>query len=305
MSAEIIDGKAFALKIRNDVTHQVACLKSEHGVVPGLAVVLVGSDPASDIYVRSKVKKTADAGMTSFEYRLDANTSEAELLDLIDSLNQDELVHGILVQLPLPDHLDARSVINRINPHKDVDGFHISNVGMVGTGQDAIVPCTPLGCMMILRDRITDFKGKTALVIGHSNVVGKPMARLLLNADCTVMIVHKHSTNIPELARLADILVVAAGVPGLVKADWVKPGAIVLDVGINRVLPAHPQSNKSRIVGDVDFEPVRAVAGAITPVPGGIGPVTIACLLANTLAACRQSLGVPHPFPQTHEKAIQ
>lgn len=258
---------------------------AQTGQTPGLAVVLVGQDPASEVYVRSKGKQAVEAGMKSFEHRLPAQTGAEELLELIKRLNDDPLVHGILVQLPLPDHLDARAVINAISPAKDVDGFHTSNVGMVGTGQDAIVPCTPLGCMMMLRHYHDDFRGKTALVIGHSNVVGKPMARLLLNADCTVMVAHKSSTNIPELARLADILVVAAGVPGLVKADWIKPGATVIDVGINRVPAPDKGPDKTRLVGDVDFENARHVAGAITPVPGGVGPMTIACLLANTLSA--------------------
>ncbi|WP_424930822.1 bifunctional methylenetetrahydrofolate dehydrogenase/methenyltetrahydrofolate cyclohydrolase FolD [Amaricoccus macauensis] len=285
MTAELIDGKAYAARVREKVRERVAALSAETGQSPGLAVVLVGQDPASEVYVRSKGKQALEAGMKSFEHRLPANTREAELLELIERLNEDPLVHGILVQLPLPAHLDPRQVINTISPVKDVDGFHTTNVGMVGTGQDAIVPCTPLGCMMMLRHYHDDFRGKTALVIGHSNVVGKPMGRLLLNADCTVMVAHKSSTNIPELARLADIVVVAAGVPGLVKADWIKPGATVIDVGINRIPAPEKGEGKHRLVGDVDFENVRKVAGAITPVPGGVGPMTIACLLANTLSA--------------------
>lgn len=289
--AEIIDGKAHADDVRRKVREKAAKIKAAYGVTPGLAVVLVGNDPASEIYVRSKGKQAIDAGMNSLEFRLPENATREELLGLIDRLNNNPEVHGILVQLPLPKHLNSTLVINAIDPRKDVDGFHISNVGMVGTGQDAIVPCTPLGCMIMLRHYHPDLRGKTALVIGHSNVVGKPMARLLLNADCTVMVAHKSSTNIPELARLADIVVVAAGVPGLVKADWIKPGATVIDVGITRV-PAPEKglqedgSVKTRIVGDVDFAGVRRVAGAITPVPGGVGPMTIACLLANTLSAC-------------------
>lgn len=285
MVAELIDGKAYAAAVRTKVRDRVAVLSIQAGVAPGLAVVLVGQDPASEVYVRSKGKQAVEAGMKSFEHRLPAETQEKELLDLIERLNTDPQVHGILVQLPLPSHLDARQVINNISPQKDVDGFHISNVGMVGTGQEAIVPCTPLGCMMMLRHYHDDFRGKTALVIGHSNVVGKPMARLLLNADCTVMVAHKSSTNIPELARLADILVVAAGVPGLVKADWIKPGATVIDVGINRIPAPELGEGKHRLVGDVDFAGAREIAGAITPVPGGVGPMTIACLLANTLSA--------------------
>ena len=285
MPADIIDGKAFAARVRSKVRERVARVLDRQGLKPGLAVVLVGQDPASEVYVRSKKKQAVEAGMNSFEHLLPEDTSAEALLDLIAQLNDDPLVHGILVQLPLPDHLDAKMVINAISPAKDVDGFHISNVGMVGTGQDAIVPCTPLGCMMMLRNYHDDFRGKTALVIGHSNVVGKPMARLLLNADCTVLVAHKFSQNIPDLARLADILVVAAGVPGLVKADWIKPGATVIDVGITRIPAPELGKGKHRLVGDVDFEAARQVAGAITPVPGGVGPMTIACLLANTLSA--------------------
>ncbi|MBX2806397.1 MAG: bifunctional methylenetetrahydrofolate dehydrogenase/methenyltetrahydrofolate cyclohydrolase FolD [Hyphomicrobiales bacterium] len=293
MTAELIDGKVHAAAVRAKMRDRVAVLTAQCGQAPGLAVVLVGEDPASEVYVRSKGKQAAGAGMKSFEYRLPAHATQEELLDLIERLNTDPQVHGILVQLPLPGHLESRHVINTISPAKDVDGFHISNVGMVGTGQDAIVPCTPLGCMMMLRHYYDDFRGRTALVIGHSNVVGKPMARLLLNADCTVIIAHKSSTNIPELARLADILVVAAGVPGLVKADWIKPGATVIDVGINRIAAPEIGEGKHRLVGDVDFENVRDVAGAITPVPGGVGPMTIACLLANTLSAFCHQLHLP------------
>jgi len=285
MPADIIDGKAHAAMVRSKVRERVTRVFDRQGLKPGLAVVLVGRDPASEVYVRAKKKQALDAGMNSYEHLLPEDTPAEELLDLIAQLNHDPRVHGILVQLPLPDHLDAKMVINAISPAKDVDGFHISNVGMVGTGQDAIVPCTPLGCMMMLRTYHDDFRGKTALVIGHSNVVGKPMARLLLNADCTVLVAHKFSRNIPDLARLADILVVAAGVPGLVKADWIKPGATVIDVGITRIPAPELGEGKHRLVGDVDFEAARQVAGAITPVPGGVGPMTIACLLANTLSA--------------------
>ncbi len=289
----IIDGKTLAGALRADVAGSVTRLKAEHGITPGLAVVLVGNDPASEVYVRSKGAQTVEAGMNSFEFRLAEESSEAELLGLIARLNDDPEVHGILVQLPLPAHLNSTLVINAIEPKKDVDGFHITNVGMVGTGQDAIVPCTPRGCMIMLRQIYSDFRGKTALVIGHSNIVGKPMARLLLNADCTVMVAHKSSSNIPELARLADIVVVAAGVPGLVRGDWIKPGATVIDVGINRVPAA--EAGKTRLVGDVDFASVSAVAGAITPVPGGVGPMTIACLLANTLTACCHAYHLSEP----------
>ena len=296
-TADIIDGKAFADGLRREIRQKVDKMKGAYGITPALAVVLVGNDPASDIYVRSKGKQAVDAGMLSLEFRLPEDAPDEELLNLIDRLNKDPKVHGILVQLPLPEHLSSTQVINTINPMKDVDGFHTSNVGMVGTGQDAIVPCTPLGCMMMIRHYHPDLRGKTALVIGHSNVVGKPMARLLLNADCTVMVVHKYSSDIPRLARLADIVVVAAGVPGLVKAHWIKPGATVIDVGITRV-PAPEKglhedgSMKTKIVGDVDFANVRRVAGAITPVPGGVGPMTIACLLANTLSTCCHLHGI-------------
>lgn len=295
LRAVLIDGKALAETLRRDVHRQTVRLHAEHGITAGLAVVLVGNDPASEIYVRSKVRQTNEVGMNSSEFRLQADASEEELLKLIRRLNVDPDVHGILVQLPLPPHLDQRSVINAIDPAKDVDGFHISNVGMIGTGQNAMVPCTPLGCMIMLRGLHADLKGMTALVIGHSNIVGKPMARLLLNADCTVIVAHKSSVNIADLCRMADIVVVAAGVPGLVKADWIKPGATVIDVGINRVPAPELGEGKTRIVGDVDFVPVRQIAGAITPVPGGVGPMTIACLLANTLIACCRANGLPEP----------
>ncbi len=286
MTAQIIDGKSYAAAVRAAVRERTGALQARTGMAPGLAVVLVGRDPASEVYVRTKGKQALEAGMRSFQHRLPADTRADDLLRLIHGLNDDPKVHGILVQLPLPAHLDARAVMNAISPAKDVDGFHISNVGKVGTGQTAIVPCTPLGCMLLLRRFHADFRGKTALVIGHSNIVGKPMARLLLNADCTVMVAHKSSTNIPELARLADIVVVAAGVPGLVRAEWIKPGATVIDVGINRI----ERDGRPVLVGDVDFDNVRNVAGAITPVPGGVGPMTIACLLVNTLSAfCHQN----------------
>nr|WP_111302119.1 bifunctional methylenetetrahydrofolate dehydrogenase/methenyltetrahydrofolate cyclohydrolase FolD [Paracoccus saliphilus] len=301
--AAIIDGRVHAEAVRRKVREAVAHIKDHHRLTPGLAVVLVGSDPASEIYVRSKAKQAVEAGMASFEFRLPATTGAEELLEVIARLNDDPLVHGILVQLPLPGHLDSSLVINAINPLKDVDGFHVSNVGMVGTGQTAIAPCTPLGCMLMLQRLHPDLKGKTALVIGHSNIVGKPMARLLLNADCTVIVAHKSSTNIPQLARMADIVIAAAGVPGLVKAEWIKPGATVIDVGINRV-PApelglkEDGSARTKIVGDVDFANVRHVAGAITPVPGGVGPMTIACLLVNTLLAFCHLHDIPEPCLQ-------
>ena len=283
MSAHIIDGKAFAAVVRQKVAKKVTNLKATHDIIPGLAVVLVGSDPASQVYVRSKGKQTIEAGMKSFEHKLDADTSEDVLLDLIDSLNVDPTVHGILVQLPLPGHLDESLVINRIAPEKDVDGFHIANVGLLGTGQKSMVPCTPLGCLLILRDHHGSLSGKSAVVIGRSNIVGKPMAQLLLNDSCTVTIAHSRTADLPNVVRRADIVVAAVGRPEMVPGDWIKPGATVIDVGINRI---DEEDGKTKLVGDVAYESCAAVAGAITPVPGGVGPMTIACLLANTLTAC-------------------
>ena len=282
MGATIIDGKAFAARVRADVASHVARLKADHGITPGLAVVLVGEDPASQVYVRSKGKQTVEAGMASFEHKLDAGTSEADLLALIDRLNGDPAVHGILVQLPLPKHLNADLVINRIDPAKDVDGFHISNVGLLGTGQKSMVPCTPLGCLMMLRDHHGSLAGMEAVVVGRSNIVGKPMAQLLLGESCTVTIAHSRTRDLAEVCRRADILVAAVGRPEMLNAAHVKPGATVIDVGINRI----EQDGKTRLVGDVDYASAAEVAGAITPVPGGVGPMTIACLLANTLTAC-------------------
>lgn len=291
MVAEIIDGKAFAAKMRDKIAAQVAALKADHGITPGLAVVLVGEDPASQVYVRSKGKQTVEVGMASFEHRLAADTSEAELLAVIDALNADPKIHGILVQLPLPDHLDSDLVINRIDPAKDVDGFHISNVGLLGTGQKAMVPCTPLGCLMMLRAHHGSLSGLHAVVVGRSNIVGKPMAQLLLGDSCTVTIAHSRTRNLAEICRSADILVAAVGRPEMIPGDWVKPGATVIDVGINRVA----EGDKTRLVGDVDFDSAAAVAGAITPVPGGVGPMTIACLLANTLTATCRANALPEP----------
>ncbi len=291
MSATIIDGKAFAETVRAQVADHVARLKAGHGVTPGLAVVLVGEDPASQVYVRSKGKQTLEAGMASFEHKLPAETSEADLVALVKQLNADPKVHGILVQLPLPPHLDSDLVINTIDPAKDVDGFHISNVGLLGTGQKAMVPCTPLGCLMLLRDHLGSLSGKTAVVVGRSNIVGKPMAQLLLGDSCTVTIAHSRTQDLPAVCRTADILVAAVGRPEMVKGDWVKPGATVIDVGINRI----ERDGKTKLVGDVDFVSAAAVAGAITPVPGGVGPMTIACLLANTLTACCRANGLPEP----------
>ncbi len=295
MSAEIIDGKAFAGEVRRKVAAQVARLKAEHGITPGLAVVLVGEDPASQVYVRSKGKMTVEVGMNSFEHRLPAEAEEAALLALLDDLNADPAVHGILVQLPLPDHMDESSVINRIDPAKDVDGFHISNVGLLATGQKAMVPCTPLGCLMMLRDRHGSLSGLDAVVVGRSNIVGKPMAQLLLRDSCTVTIAHSRTRNIEDVCRRADILVAAVGRPEMITGEWIKPGATVIDVGINRIPAPERGEGKTRLVGDVHFDSAAQVAGAITPVPGGVGPMTIACLLANTLTACCRANGLPEP----------
>ncbi len=291
MTAKIIDGKAFAAGVRAQVAEHVARLKEVHGITPGLAVVLVGEDPASEVYVRNKGIQTREAGMASFEHKLDAATSEADLLALIAQLNADPQVHGILVQLPLPAHLDSDLVINSIAPAKDVDGFHISNVGLLGTGQKSMVPCTPLGCLMMLRDHLGSLSGLNAVVIGRSNIVGKPMAQLLLNESCTVTIAHSRTKNLAEVCARADILVAAVGRPEMVTGEFVKAGATVIDVGINRI----ERDGKTKLVGDVDFASAAEKAGAITPVPGGVGPMTIACLLANTVTACCRANGLPEP----------
>ena len=295
MTAQIIDGKAFATTVRKKVAAHVATLKSDHGITPGLAVVLVGEDPASQVYVRSKGKQTVEVGMNSYEHKLDADTAEADLLALIAQLNADPAVHGILVQLPLPGHLNEDLVINSIDPAKDVDGFHISNVGLLGTGQKSMVPCTPLGCLMMLRDHHGSLSGLDAVVVGRSNIVGKPMAQLLLGDSCTVTIAHSRTKDLPDVVRRADIVVAAVGRPEMVPGDWIKPGATVIDVGINRIDAPEKGEGKTRLVGDVHYESAAAVAGAITPVPGGVGPMTIACLLANTLTACCRSNDVPEP----------
>lgn len=292
MTATVIDGKAFAAKVRAQVSTHVDRLKDEHGITPGLAVVLVGEDPASQVYVRSKGKMTVEVGMASFEHKLDANVSEADLLALITQLNNDPTVHGILVQLPLPDHLDSDLVINAIEPAKDVDGFHISNVGLLATGQKSMVPCTPLGCLMMLRDYHGSLSGMDAVIIGRSNIVGKPMAQLLLGDSCTVTIAHSRTKDLAEVVRRADIVVAAVGRPQMVPGDWIKPGATVIDVGINRI---DKPDGGTRLVGDVDYDSCAAVAGAITPVPGGVGPMTIACLLANTITACCRANGLAEP----------
>jgi methylenetetrahydrofolate dehydrogenase (NADP+)/methenyltetrahydrofolate cyclohydrolase len=283
--ATIIDGKAFSANLRADIARKVEILKRDHSLVPGLAVVLVGEDPASQVYVRSKGKQTTEAGMNSYEHKLPADTGEDELLQLIDQLNSDSSVHGILVQLPLPDHINEEAVINSVAADKDVDGFHLSNVGRLSTGVKGIVPCTPLGSIMMLKDHLGDLSGMKAIVVGRSNIVGKPMAALLLAESCTVTIAHSRTRDLPGECRQADILVAAVGRPEMVKGDWIKPGATVIDVGINRI---EKEDGTTKLVGDVEFSSASEVAGAITPVPGGVGPMTIACLLHNTLQqACR------------------
>ncbi|MEM6489787.1 MAG: bifunctional methylenetetrahydrofolate dehydrogenase/methenyltetrahydrofolate cyclohydrolase, partial [Pseudomonadota bacterium] len=274
MAATVIDGKAFAARVRGQVAEHVARLKADHAITPGLAVVLVGENPASQVYVRNKGMQTVEAGMHSIEHKLDVATPEAELLALVGELNADPAVHGILVQLPLPDHVDAEKVINAIAPEKDVDGFHISNVGLLGTGQKAMVPCTPLGCLMLLRDHLGSLSGKSAVVLGRSNIVGKPMFNLLLRDSATVTVAHSRTQNLAEVCRGADILVAAVGRAQMVTADYVKPGATVIDVGINRVPAPDKGEGKTRIVGDCDYASCASVAGAITPVPGGVGPMT-------------------------------
>lgn len=287
--ATIIDGKAFAARLRERVGAEVARIKDAHGLKPNLTVILVGEDAASQVYVRNKGVQTEEAGMESVTHRLDASTDEATLLGMIEDLNADPKCNGILVQLPLPDHIDESKVLAAIHPDKDVDGFHVLNVGRLWTGQDALVPCTPYGCLMMLKDHLGSLSGKRALVLGRSNIVGKPMAALLLGESCTVTIAHSRTADLEARCREADILVAAVGRPEMVKGDWVKPGAVVIDVGINRVPAPEKGQDKSKLVGDVDFAEAAAVAGAITPVPGGVGPMTIACLLRNTLvAACRQ-----------------
>ncbi|MEQ8334548.1 bifunctional methylenetetrahydrofolate dehydrogenase/methenyltetrahydrofolate cyclohydrolase FolD [Nisaea sp.] len=287
--AALIDGKAFAAGLRDRIGAAIADLKARHGAVPGLAVVLVGEDPASQVYVRNKGKQTLESGMASFEHKLDAATSQEALLKLIADLNANPAVDGILVQLPLPDHIDAQAVLDAIAPEKDVDGFHVINAGRLATGGDALVPCTPLGCLLLLRDRLGDLSGKHAVIVGRSNIVGKPMAALLLRESCTVTVTHSRTKDLPAECRRADILVAAVGRPEMVKGDWVKPGATVIDVGINRIDAPEKGAGKTRLVGDVDFTSASEVAGAITPVPGGVGPMTIACLLRNTVeAACRR-----------------
>ena len=291
--AKRIDGKAVAAMLRTRVGQVVTVLSTEHGLVPGLAVVLVGDDPASQVYVRNKGKQTLEVGMQSFEHHLADTTTQAELLQLIGDLNHDSSVHGILVQLPLPEQIDSHAVIDAIDPDKDVDGFHLVNVGRLATGRPGFVPCTPLGCMMLLKDQISDLTGSSAVVVGRSNIVGKPMGSLLLAEHCTVPLAQSRTRNLDDVCRKADILIAAVGRPQMIPGDWVKPGAVVIDVGINRI---ESESGKTRLVGDVDFDSASEVAGAITPVPGGVGPMTIACLLRNTVQAACAAGGITFPL---------
>ena len=290
MTAAVIDGKAFAANLRGEVGKLAATFEQKAGRKAGLAVVLVGEDPASQVYVRSKGKSTVEAGMASFEHKLPADTAEADLLAVVEQLNADPAVDGILVQLPLPGHIDEQKVIATINPDKDVDGFHVTNAGRLAVGQPGFVPCTPLGCLMLLRDRLGDLSGLDAVVIGRSNIVGKPMAQLLIAESCTVTVAHSRTRNLPDVVKRADIVVAAVGRPEMVRGEWIKPGATVIDVGINRVAGAE---GKTRLVGDVDYAGAAAVAGAITPVPGGVGPMTIAVLLRNALVAAYRNAGLP------------
>lgn len=290
MTAAVIDGKAFAATLRGRVGDLATAFEARAGRKAGLAVVLVGEDPASQVYVRSKGKSTLEAGMASFEHKLPADTAEADLLAVVEQLNADPAVDGILVQLPLPRHMDEQKVIAAINPDKDVDGFHVINAGRLAVGQPGFVPCTPLGCLMLLKDRLGDLSGLDAVVIGRSNIVGKPMAQLLIAESCTVTVAHSRTKNLQEVVRRADIVVAAVGRPEMVKGDWIKPGATVIDVGINRV--PGKEEGKTRLVGDVDYASAAEVASAITPVPGGVGPMTIAVLLRNALVAAYRNAGI-------------
>ncbi len=293
--ASLIDGKAFSQTLVERVAAAAARLESAHGVKPGLAVVIVGEDPASQLYVRNKGETTLKAGMRSDTHRLPAETTQAELLALIASLNADAGIHGILVQLPLPKHIDSAAVLDAISPDKDVDGFHVVNAGRLAVGLPGMIPCTPLGSLMLLKDQLGDLSGLNAVIVGRSNIVGKPMAQLLLGESCTVTVAHSRTRDLPALCRTADILVAAVGRPEMIKGDWIKPGATVIDVGINRVPsrdPVKAAEGKTRVVGDVDFNEAVEVAGRITPVPGGVGPMTIACLLANTYTAACRAAGV-------------
>jgi methylenetetrahydrofolate dehydrogenase (NADP+)/methenyltetrahydrofolate cyclohydrolase len=292
MTASIIDGKIFAENLKEEIARKVKTLKINHNLTPGLAVVLVGTDPASQVYVRNKNKSTNAAGMNSFEYLMDDNVSEEDLIAKVKELNKDPIVHGILVQLPLPKHINEAAVIETITPEKDVDGFHVINSGLLATGGKGMVPCTPQGCIMMLKNHLGNLSGLDAVVVGRSNIVGKPMAQLLLNESCTVTIAHSRTKNLAEVVGRSDIVVAAVGVPELVKGDWIKKGATVIDVGINRI---EMEDGKTRLVGDVEFKAAVQRAGAITPVPGGVGPMTIAVLLQNTVTAACRLLGVNEP----------
>jgi len=294
MTATVIDGKEFAGRVRGQVSDHVARLKADHGIIPGLAVVLVGEDPASEVYVAAKHRQTVEVGMASFEHKLAADASEETLFSLIDKLNADPSVHGILCQFPVPDHLDERRVVARIDPAKDVDGLSVTNAGLLASGETGLVSCTPLGCLMLLRDQIGDMSGMDAVVVGRSNLFGKPMGQLLLQENCTVTIAHSRTRDLADVCRRADILVAAVGRAEMVQGDWVKPGATVIDVGITRI-PHPDKPGKSKLLGDVHFAGAAEVAGAITPVPGGVGPMTIACLLANTVTACCRAHGLAEP----------
>jgi len=292
MTARIIDGKAIAADLRAKVAAEVQRLRAEHGLQPGLAVVLVGENPASAVYVRSKGKQTIEAGMKSFDHRLPEQVSESDLLALVDKLNADPAVHGILVQLPLPKQVDSQKVLNAIDPRKDVDGFHPVNAGRLATGLPALTPCTPLGCVMLAKTVHASLEGLEAVIVGRSNIVGKPLIQLLLNENATVTVAHSKTRDLPAVCRRADVLFAAVGRPEMVRGDWIKPGATVIDVGINRVPTG---DGKGRIVGDVAFAEAAEVAGAITPAPGGVGPMTIACLLVNTVRAACAIHGLPKP----------
>lgn len=294
MTAQVIDGKAFSADVRAQISEHVTRLKTDHGITPGLAVILVGEDPASEVYVAAKHKQTVEVGMASFEHRLPAYTTEEDLFALIDQLNADASVHGILCQFPVPDHLSERAVVARIDPSKDVDGLSVVNAGLLASGETGLVSCTPLGCLMLLRDQLGNMSGKEAVVIGRSNLFGKPMGQLLLQENCTVTMAHSRTADLPAVCRRADILVAAVGRAEMVKGDWIKPGATVIDVGITRI-PHPDKPGKTKLLGDVDYAEATQVAAAVTPVPGGVGPMTIACLLANTLTACCRAHGLAAP----------
>jgi methylenetetrahydrofolate dehydrogenase (NADP+)/methenyltetrahydrofolate cyclohydrolase len=295
MTAKIINGKAFAEGLRERIAGHVARLKREHGITPGLAVVIVGDDPASQVYVANKAKQTAEVGMHSEKYELPANTSEADLLAVVRRLNDSPQIHGILVQLPVPDHIDPNKIINTISPDKDVDCFTPASVGKLTIGLPGPVSCTPLGCLMLLRDQLGSLSGLDAVIVGRSNLVGKPMAQLLLRENCTVTMAHSRTKDLAEVVRRADIVVAAVGRPQMIKGEWIKPGATVIDVGVNRIPAPERGEGKTRLVGDVDFASASHIAGAITPVPGGVGPMTIACLLANTVTTASLLNGLTPP----------